>query len=411
MMNVLLYTDCDFFSGSESMIANFLNSKEFANDYKLFLYYRSSSEYRKGLAKRLENLNRCHSSRVISIRRSQLPLSVRNNIIIRLSWRLINILTAPGVYFYNIIVLFNLLRKSSREIIIINNGGYPGATSCLQAAILAKLLGFTKVIMVVNNTAQSTVKIFRWLFNYFDQLVFQSIDTVVTGSQATKEALIKFKSVKQLRIVTIPNGIDEKRFDSNDITLRRNKKFVVGQVVNLCIIGLHEDRKGHLILLKSIYRLFIKYSNLSSRLTVSVEGEGPLTGSLKSYCKEVGISNIVKFLGNVDNISKLYSSMDILIVPSLYSEDLPNVISEAMLFGIPTVGSKIAGIPSQIIDGENGFLVEPGDINGLSKTIENVLGNTELLSSMSIKCIDRFYQNYNKDIAITRYINLIKGEL
>ena len=80
-----------------------------------------------------------------------------------------------------------------------------------------------------------------------------------------------------------------------------------------------------------------------------------------------------------------------------------------MLFGIPAIGSKIAGIPSQIDDGENGFLFEPGDINRLSEIIEKILENPTLIPMMSSKCVNKFYNEYDKDISTTRYMNLIGG--
>jgi len=96
--------------------------------------------------------------------------------------------------------------------------------------------------------------------------------------------------------------------------------------------------------------------------------------------------------------------------PSLYSEDLPNVISEAMAYGIPTIGSKIAGIPSQISDGINGFLIEPGDYMDLSRRVELILDNSEILNSMTKECVTRFDAEFSSDIAVSRYMDLIGGK-
>jgi glycosyltransferase involved in cell wall biosynthesis len=409
MNNVILYTDLDFFAGCESMIANFLNSKKFTKEYDSFLLFRKSPEYYQGLVKRVNNLSRVRSSGIIRIGRSQLPLLLRNNIFARACWRLVAITTTPIVYLFNIAVLFRILRETPRETLIINNGGYPGASSCLQAAYVARILGFKKVLMIVNNTAKPTIKLFRWFSNFYDRLIFESIDIVITGGEATKKALITAKNAIPEKIIVIPNGIDENRFKSSDIIFRRNKKFVNGQALTISIIGLHEERKGHLILLKSLDKLCKKRQELTENLTVYVEGEGYLTKSLMYYSEQVGISKIIKFMGNAVNISDLYASTDILVVPSLYSEDLPNVISEAMLFGIPTIGSKIAGIPSQIEHGENGFLFEPGDFNRLSAIIEEILENPALISMMSSKCVNKFYKKYDKDISTSRYMNIIGG--
>lgn len=407
MKNVLLYTDIDFFAGCESMIANFLNSKEFTIKYNPSLLYRKSPNYQNGLVKRINDINRVRPSGIVRISRSQLPSIMINNIAARAFWRFIAIFTKPIVYIYNIAILLKILGKSHREVLIINNGGYPGSTSCLQAAFIARILCFNKVLMVINNAARPTRNILRLFSSFYDRFIFDSINIIVTGSEATKNTLIISKNVPSQKIFVIPNGIDENRFEKNDILFRRNKKFISGQPITITIIGLHEHRKGHLILLKSISKLFKKKQDLNKILKVQVEGEGDLTKSLVNYTEEAGISDIINFMGNIDNISQLYASTDILVVPSLHSEDLPNVISEAMLFGIPSVASKVAGIPSQIKDGENGFLFKPGDINKLSGIIEKILDNSALISVMTSKCVNRFYKKYDKDISTSNYAKLI----
>jgi len=410
MTKVLLYSDCDFFAGCENMMAILMNSDQFFKKYSPTFCYRKSIAYEMGLNKRIDRLESVRPSGIMAVRRAQLPFVVRDNYFARVCWRLCAIFAAPCISLVNLISMWRLLSNSHRDVIIINNGGYPGAASCLQAAFIAKLLGFNKVIMIVNNTAKKPKNIIKWLVHFRDRHVFQSINIVVTGSLATGNALKESRRVVSPKLVVIPNGIDDERFNVEDIVLRRGKKFAPNQALNVSIVGLHEERKGHQVLLASIFKLSTRRPDLAKCLKIIVEGEGDLTPMLMCYVKEVNISHIVRFVGHAKNMSTFYSDTDILVLPSLHSEDLPNVISEAMLFGIPTIGSNIAGIPSQIEDGFNGFLIEPGDSNRLAFRLEELLESPETVAKMSANCVETFYNKFHSDIAVSQYINLIEGD-
>lgn len=70
-----------------------------------------------------------------------------------------------------------------------------------------------------------------------------------------------------------------------------------------------------------------------------------------------------RWLGNFATdaeMAAVYAAADVLIVPSL-ADNFPNVICEALACGLPVVGSRVGGIPELVIDGETGFLAEPGN--------------------------------------------------
>ena len=66
--------------------------------------------------------------------------------------------------------------------------------------------------------------------------------------------------------------------------------------------------------------------------------------------------------------------MDLFALSSL-REGLPNVLLEAMALGVPCVATRIAGIPRLIENGENGCLVEPGDMAALASAIRELIGD------------------------------------
>jgi len=412
MRKVLLYTDNDSFAGCENMITVLLDNKEFRDKFDVTLYYRGSRAYKKGLSARLKSLVSTQPLPLVVITRSYLPLRFRNNIFFRLALRMIAIVSLPITYLINAAVLYISFLLTDRDVIIINNGGYPGAKSCLQAAVIAKFLGFRTIIMVVNNTAEIQKDGFKkTLINLYDSFVFRAIDIIITGSIPTSIALKAARRIGDTELLIVPNGISTERFEAAQIADRRTKVLVSGHVVSFSIIGLHEVRKGHMVLFKALAELISRRADLKDRLILNIEGYGDLTQSFVAFANENNLSSIVEFHGRVDNISKFYRDTDVLVVPSLFSEDLPNVISEAMLFGIPTLGSNLAGIPSQISDGVNGFLFEAGDVSTLSQRMEDLIDKPEILNDMSKKCVDKFNLHYNSHIAVSRYTDLISEKI
>jgi trehalose synthase len=60
-------------------------------------------------------------------------------------------------------------------------------------------------------------------------------------------------------------------------------------------------------------------------------------------------------------------------------------VTEALWKEVPVVGSNVGGIPLQIIDGENGFLVEPDDVEGFADRIVTLLKDAKLRKKMGKK--------------------------
>jgi glycosyltransferase involved in cell wall biosynthesis len=82
-------------------------------------------------------------------------------------------------------------------------------------------------------------------------------------------------------------------------------------------------------------------------------------------------------LGYVADTQSLYQAMDVYALSSL-REGLPNVLLEAMAMEVPIVATRIAGVPRLITDGDNGLLVEPSDLDGLTRSLAHLLADTDL---------------------------------
>ena len=146
---------------------------------------------------------------------------------------------------------------------------------------------------------------------------------------------------------------------------------------------------------------------------------GPPSAEFRSYYDEViklvntaKLDGVVKFLGyqTPENVRQEMSKCAFLVLPS-FVETAPMVISEAMALGTPVIATNIAGVPWMVKDSVTGFLVEPGDINGLAQRMEYLLGNENLRKQMGRAAVKEARERYHPEIAVRKIIQVCEQVL
>jgi glycogen synthase len=102
-------------------------------------------------------------------------------------------------------------------------------------------------------------------------------------------------------------------------------------------------------------------------LNLVVAGDGPLRSL---------VPNTLGFV-SPRKVERLLSKAAVVVIPS-HREGLPMVLLEAMAHGRAVVATRVGGIPSMVVDGHTGLLVEPGDPAALRAAIDRLLGDSEL---------------------------------
>lgn len=201
----------------------------------------------------------------------------------------------------------------------------------------------------------------------------------------TKERLLGF-GVPEDKIVVTYNGADTSRFDpsrmESEVTRRElglEGKIVVGTTG--AMVGpdfLDGPSKGQHKLIEAVGRLKDKHPNLH----VLLVGDGPRRKEAESAADAAGIRDRVVFAGKRFDVPEMLSAMDIYCLPSIWGEFFPNSIIEAMCMGKPWIGSRIAGLPELTADGSAGWLVEPGDVDGLVEKLDTLASDQSLRNLM-----------------------------
>ena len=83
-----------------------------------------------------------------------------------------------------------------------------------------------------------------------------------------------------------------------------------------------------------------------------------------------------------DRLAEALAQLDVLVVPSVWAENSPFVIREALAAGVPVVASRIGGIPESVTDGVNGLLFTPGSVDDLHRALRRLLDEPGLLERL-----------------------------
>jgi glycogen(starch) synthase len=141
---------------------------------------------------------------------------------------------------------------------------------------------------------------------------------------------------------------------------------------------------GRLVRQKGVHVLVEAARRLrTSGAQVVIVGDGPERGRVERQAERLGVADRVHVTGFVahDRLPDLLATADVLVLPSSY-EELGTVLVEALHAGVPTVATRVGGIPEVVDHGFTGLLVEPGDPDALAKAIDRILSDGPLAGSM-----------------------------
>lgn len=100
----------------------------------------------------------------------------------------------------------------------------------------------------------------------------------------------------------------------------------------------------------------------------------------------------------------------IFLLPS-YHEGLPVAILEAMAYGLPVISTAVGGIPEAVVDGETGFLIQPGDIKAIVDTTTRLLNSREMREQMGISARRRIEKHFEVDAVMGKLFALYDSSM
>jgi len=121
--------------------------------------------------------------------------------------------------------------------------------------------------------------------------------------------------------------------------------------------------------------------------------------TLEDLARDSGADN-VEFLGfkDMDELEGLYRGASFVVVPSLWYENTPNVVLEAMAYGKPVLASNLGSMPELVVDGKTGVLFRPGDPADLRKKAVGLVSDRDALVEMGRNARRLVEDGYSKEV-------------
>jgi colanic acid/amylovoran biosynthesis glycosyltransferase len=162
--------------------------------------------------------------------------------------------------------------------------------------------------------------------------------------------------------------------------------------LRLVTVGRLEPIKGYPVLLDALAT--VVKSNPDVHLTMV--GQGPMEGFLRSQIETLGLSRHVSMIGSVaaEGLSAVLDANDVLVVSS-FMEGVPVVLMEAMAKGLVVISSAVGGVPELVTHDVSGFLVTPGSADSLAGAILDVSRRRESLGPVRTAARDVICREFN----------------
>src|SRR6266436_9131196 len=237
-------------------------------------------------------------------------------------------------------------------------------------------------------------------------LVYRLADRIITSGESVRSIVIA-AGIAPERVVSISAGVDGERFHAGVSGKSVREELGLGQEPVIGLVANVRGSKGHNIFLEAARAVIA--SEPGARFLIVGDGVG--FDGVSRRVRDMGLDTHVRLTGFRRDIPEVMAALDVLVLPSIRSEAIPQVIPQALAVGTPVVASTVGGSPELIRDGENGRLVPPGDSRALADAILALLREPERARAMARVGQAMVRERYTIDATMARTTAVYQGLL
>lgn len=260
-----------------------------------------------------------------------------------------------------------------------------------MAALYAEIIADKDIVKIAN--AHNTFHDKKWLTKF----AYRNTNLIAVG-EMVKRNLTDYFKLSQNQVEVIHNAVKpfEKNIEKIEILNQEKQKgyTLIGN------IGRLSEQKG----MEYFIYAASKTHKINSKVKFIIVGEGEDKEKLKELVRQKRIEEYVMFLGYRSDIQNVISQMDFIVLSSLW-EGLPLTPIEAFSVGKTVIATNVDGTPEIVQDGENGYLVEPKDVDGLAKKMEYLSKDVNKRKELAKKAKKRYEEQFSFDQLVQKYVS------
>jgi glycosyltransferase involved in cell wall biosynthesis len=213
-------------------------------------------------------------------------------------------------------------------------------------------------------------------FRLLERWLARRSTALVAVSPQVRDDLVALGIAPRERFVVVRLGIEleqrvaaeqDGRGESRRILGIGPDRFAVGWIGRMTGVKRTED----------VLRAFRRLRDRGVDACLCMIGDGPDRPAVERRAHELGVMRDTLFLGYQEEVAPYYAAFDAMILPSI-NEGTPVSAIEALAAGRPVVATRVGGVPDVVREGEDGFLVDPGDVDALAERLARLARDPEL---------------------------------
>lgn len=241
------------------------------------------------------------------------------------------------------------------------------------------------------------------LFRIIEYLLAKRTDYIIGVSEDQCQKISAIFKIEKDKIVKIYNGISIPV--ASDLFAPNNNEEEKGNY--FLYPALFFESKGHLEFLNSLEKV-----KLNSNVKIIFAGDGPLRDQIEKKIDLLGLKTQLIVLGFCKNMKELYSHSKGVILFSK-NEAFGYVLLEAMIYGKPIFATNVDSIPEVVIDGYNGWLFSPDEIEKAVIKINKYYDKKEVLNNIGKNGREKLTKEFSLSKMVedtdALYIKCVKG--
>jgi glycosyltransferase involved in cell wall biosynthesis len=264
-------------------------------------------------------------------------------------------------------------------------------THSSKAGILARWAAKLAAVPVIFHTVHGFSfndfqrPIVRGTYQWLERVTARITDKLVMVSYANAEKGEKVGIFRRGDWILCRAGIYLEEFIKSGPRRRKLKEWgIPGNRVIVGMISNFKPQKSPVDFVEVAARVL----NQTDSVHFVMAGDGELRPEIEARIRKYAIGSNFTLLGWQHDMPETYRNLDVVVLTSLW-EGLPCVFSEAMASGLPVVATNVDGAREAIIDGQNGFLHEPHDVDAMAKSVLRLVTDEELRHTMGRRGKDR----------------------
>ncbi len=242
--------------------------------------------------------------------------------------------------------------------------------------------------------------------------VIQTVDRLIAQCPAERTELVDDYGADPHKVVIIPSAVNTRVFRPMIQADARRRIGLDGEGKVIVYVGRLLPRKDVRNIVRAVAQLQQQSNTDEEKLTLLIVGgetvepdpeATPELGELQRVAKELGIADIVKFMGKrqPNELRHYYSAGDVVVTTPWY-EPFGLTPLEGMACGRPVIGSAVGGITFTIKDGETGLLVPPKKPEALAMALKELLSQPERCVEMGQAARQRIEHEFTWSIVAMR---------